>query len=233
MRSRSILCAVLFACAFGLEGQQTMFKIDFVQSGSMVTLDRPELLEGAYVFHAWPGGELTRLPAKVVAKVTQLTGQRNDVVYQIDLNPSGIALSRDLPVLKNGAFQFHTWRAGTLTSVRRSDIIGIRTLTGDQAFWAEQRQLGEALNGNLPMQGTGEVIEIGTPRPTGSQGGRTSLSNVGQSNASPGISGAPTYGNWLYQGTPGTSDAYGPANANMSNGVPTMPAATDGGDPPQ
>jgi hypothetical protein len=74
------------------------------------------------------------------------------------------------------------------------------------------------------MEGGSAVVEIGSPQRASSQ--------AGPRNAS-GISGAPTYGNWQYQGTPGTSDAYGPANATMSGGVPTMPAATDGGAPPQ
>ena len=36
----------------------------------------------------------------------------------------------------------------------------------------------------------------------------------------------------MYEGTPGVSDAWSPANANMSNGVPTMPGATNGMNPP-
>jgi len=109
-------------------------------------------------------------------------------------------------------------------------VAKIGSLTGDQAFWAEQGQAGEALIGNLAMEGTNQVVSIGTPPGGGSQAGRNSASSLNQGNQ--GISGAPQ-GNWLYQGTPGVSDAYSPANASMSNGVPTMPAATNGGNPPQ
>jgi hypothetical protein len=229
MSKRFAACAVLLACAFALEGQQNMFKIELTLGGQMVSLDEPTLVGESYVFKAWPDGAPTTLKRTRVTKITRLTGKTPDTVYQIDLNPGGFVLARDLPVLKNGVFVFHTWRAGTLTSARTSDVRLVTRLTGDQAFWAEQRQTGMAVEGNLAMQGTGQVISIGTPPDGGAQAGRTSASSL---QGNPGISGAPQ-GNWLYQGTPGVSDAYAPANATMSNGVPTMPAATSGGNPPQ
>ena len=153
-------------------------------------------------------------------------------VYEVMFHGGGFALARDIPVVKNGMFIFHTWRSGTLTSVRKSDVEKIGTLTGDQAFWVEQGQAGEAAHrqprhgrngpGHLDRHSAGR-------RPP--QAGRNSASSLNQSGQA-GISGAPQ-GNWLYQGTPGVSDAYSPANATMSNGVPTMPAATNGGSPPQ
>lgn len=233
MSKRFAACAVLLACAFAVEGQQNMFKLELEGKGTTATaisLDEPKLVGDTYVFLAWPDGASVKVPKASVKKITRLTGKSTDTVYQIDLNPAGLVLARDLPVLKDGVFVFHTWRAGTLTSARKADVRLITALTGEQAFWAEQRQTGMAVEGNLPMQGTGQVISIGTPPEGGSQAGRNSASSRGQGN--PGISGAPQ-GNWLYQGTPGVSDAYAPANATMSNGVPTMPAATDGSNPPQ
>ncbi len=96
-------------------------------------------------------------------------------------------------------------------------------MTGDDAFWIEQAQMGEVnIRGPLAMEGASQVVTIGTPPQVPSaQAGPQSLSQ---------INGAPV-GNWQYQGTPGTSDAYGPANATMSGGVPTMPAATNGAPP--
>jgi len=229
MSKRFAACAVLLACAFALEGQQNMFKIELTLGGQMVSLDEPRLVGESYVFKAWPDGAPTTLKQMRVKRITRLTGKLPDTVYQIDLNPTGFVLARDLPVLKDGVFVFHTWRAGTLTSARKADVRLITPLTGDQAFWAEQRQTGMGVEGNLAMQGTGQVISIGTPPDGGSQAGRTSASSL---QGNPGISGAPQ-GNWLYQGTPGVSDAYAPANATMSNGVPTMPAATSGSNPPQ
>jgi hypothetical protein len=159
-----------------------------------------------------------------------LTGGNQDTVYRIDLSPSGSLVARDNPTLKNGLYTFHTWRGGTLMSVRTADVLKITPLTGDQAFWAEQAQFGEALIGNLAMQGGGRVIQLSPPPSQNSaQAGATSMSSLNGA----GISGAPTYGNWTYQGTPGVSDAWSPANASMRNGVPTMPAATNGMNPPR
>lgn len=236
MSSRLAACAVLFACAFALDGQQNMYKLELEGKGTTATavsLDQPKLVGDTYVFQAWPDGASVKIPKALVKKMTQLTGKTTDTVYQIDLNPSGLVLARDVPMMKNGLFVFHTWRAGTLQSVRKADVRRITPLTGDQAFWAEQRQTGEAAVGDFAMEGTSKVVSIGTP-PGGSsqQAGPNSASSLGHGGPSSGISGAPQ-GNWLYQGTPGVSDAYAPANATMSGGVPTMPAATDGSSPPQ
>ena len=233
MSSRLVSAAILFGFALALAGQATgdMFKIELVPSGAMVSLDQPKLQGQTWVFTAWPEGATTKIPKAKVAKVTRLTGKTPDVVYRIDLKPTGLALARDLPMLRNGRFVFHTWRAGTFTSVRQADVRGIASLTGEQAFWAEQHQMGEVNIGNVAMEGTSQVVSIGTPPDSGSsQAGPGNMSSLQQPN--PGISGAPAYGNWLYQGTPGVSDAYAPANATMSDGVPTMPAATDGSEPP-
>jgi hypothetical protein len=232
MRTRFVLFAALFASALALEGQQNMFRIELVPTGRMVSLNEPTLVNGSYLFQAWPDGETTRLPQNVVRRITRITGKYEDMtVYQVMFYGGGFALARDIPLSKSGMFVFHTWRSNTLTSVRKSEVEKIGTLTGDQAFWVEQGQAGEALIGNLAMEGTAQVIAIGTPPGGGSQAGRNSASSLNQG-APQGISGAPQ-GNWLYQGTPGVSDAYSPANANMSNGVPTMPAATNGSSPPQ
>jgi hypothetical protein len=232
MRHRFLLAAVLAGFAFVLQGQgqkAAAFKIDLVPSGSMIALDYPTLQNGRYSYHEWPDGQPVTLAQARVRKITQIAGGPPDPVYQILLNPSGMMLAKDKPTLKGSTFVFRTWRDGTLMSVRKSDIFQIRPLTGDEAFWAEQGQLGESSIGTLALEGGATVVEIGTPvRGNSSQAGRTSASSLNS-----GISGAPVYGNWQYQGTPGVSDAYAPANATMSGGVPTMPAATSGSAPPQ
>lgn len=232
MSKRFTACAVLLACAFALEGQQHMFKLELEAKGTSATavsLNEPTLVGDTYVFQAWPDGASVTIPKAYVKKMTRLTGKSTDTVYQIDLYPTGLLLASDLPVLKNGTFVFHSWRSGTLMSIRKTDVRLISPLTGDQAFWAEQRQTGMGVEGNLAMQGTNQVVSIGTPPGGGAQAGPNNMSSL---QGNPGISGAPQ-GNWLYQGTPGVSDAYAPANATMSNGVPTMPAATSGSAPPQ
>jgi len=231
MKNRLGLAAiVLIACAASLQAQQNMYKLEGAGNTSMISLNQPTLIGGMYVFKAWPEGLVTNVPQAKVKKITQLTGVAAQTVYQIELIPSGTMTAKDKPTLKNGSYVFHGWKDGTLMSVRQADVKRITPTTGDKAFWVEQGLTGETRIGNFAMEGGGKVVEIGTPPSTGnsSQAGPSNLNSVGRQ----GIGGAPTYGNWQYQGTPGTSDAYGPANANMNNGVPTMPAATDGSAPP-
>jgi hypothetical protein len=235
MRNRIGIAAIVLACAFSLQAQQNMFRIELVPSGSMVALNQPVLQGGVYTFKAWPDGAPTNLRQALVKRVTPLTGPQ-ETIYQIDLVPTGTVTARDNPVLKGNSYVFHTWRDGTLMSLRTTDIKRITALTGDKAFWAEQRINGERnISGNLAMQGTSSVVVIGTPPtpPGSSQAGATNMSDWNGPGSS-GISGAPVYGNWQYEGTPGVSDAYAPANATVrSEGdVPRMPAATEGREPP-
>lgn len=234
MRDRvGFAATMLLACAFVSQAQPRMFKIHLNPSGTMVSLDQPVLMKGKYVFHAWPDGEQTALRQSLILDITPLTGPAQGTLYQIELNPSGTLLSHDAPKLKAGSYVFHSWTGGNLISLRQSDVKKVTPLTGDDAFWAAQRADGEtSIVGNLALEGTNRVVEIGTPRTQNtSQAGSSNLSSVGHGTS--GISGAPAYGNWEYQGTPGVSDAWSPANATMNNGVPTMPAATNGGAPPQ
>jgi hypothetical protein len=230
--------AILLSCAFALQGQQSMFKIELDPSGAMVALDQPVLMGGKYVFHAWPDGEQTSLKQAVVRKITRLTGPTHETIYQVELLPSGAMTARDNPVLKGNTYVFHDWRDGTLMSLRKSDVKKITPLTGDKAFWIEQGLMGEKKIGNLAIQGTNSVVEIGTPpTPRGSsQAGPTNANAVGRRGGignTSGISGAPA-GNWQYEGTPGVADAWAPANATVSSpgDAPTMPAATNGSPPP-
>ena len=226
-----VAASALLACAFALQGQENMYKIDLDPSGSMVSLNEPILMSGKYVFRAWPDGAETKLRQVRVRKITQLTGATHETIYQIELIPSGKMIARDNPTLRGKTYVFHTWRDGTLMSLRQADVRKVTPLTGNQAFWATEELDGASEIGNLAMQGASKVVVIGTPPNQGdsSQAGAQNASSVG---SHAGISGAPA-GNWSYQGQPGVSDAWGPANATMSNGVPTMPAATSGGAPPQ
>jgi hypothetical protein len=231
MRKQFFLLGVLlFACAGVLSAQDYMYEIDLIPSGAMISMNQPVLQGDSYVFRSWPNGATSAVPQNMIRNITRLTGNREGLMaYRIDLNPSGMVLARDNPEARGSMYVFHTWRDNTLISVRTADIKGIVTLTGDQAFWAEQAQLGEKRIGTLSMQGNAHVITLDTPtNANSSQAGPTSTSALNGA----GISGAPAYGNWSYQGTPGVSDAWSPANASMNNGVPTMPAATSGMNPP-
>ncbi len=235
MKNRiGLAAAFLLACASLVQGQQNLFKIELVPSGAMVSLNEPALTGGTYVFNAWPDGGSTKLPQTRVKKITRLTGAAASTIYEIALLPSGAMTAKDKPTLKNGMYVFHEWLSGDLMSLQQKDVRTITPMSGDKAFWIEQGLQGLSKNANLAMEGSEHLVVIGTP-PTGgnsSQAGRSNLNAVGGKNGTTGINGAPV-GNWQYQGTPGVSDAYAPANANLNNGVPTMPGATNGTAPPQ
>jgi hypothetical protein len=228
MRTRiGLAVLVAFAGALALPAQQKMFKVQLNPTGTMISLDQPVLMNGHYVFHAWPDGEQTALRQVSVLRIVPLTGREQSTVYRVALSPSGSLLARDMPVLRtDGVYVFHAWRGAELMSLREADVRQITKLTGDDAFWAIERANGEtSIGGTLAMQGTSKVVSIGVPPGTNTaQAGRTSMSAVNNS----GISGANPYGNWSYQGTPGVSDAWSPANATMQGGAPTMPGATNG-----
>ncbi len=234
MKNRlGLAAAFLLASASFLQAQQNMFKLEGAKGAVMISLNEPVLIGGMYVFNAWPDGGKTNVPQAKVKKITRLTGAANSTIYQLNLLPSGIMTARDKPRVQNGMYVFHDWQLGTLMSVRQTDVRSVTPMTGDKAFWIEQGLKGATKNGDLSMDGTGNIVMIGTPQaqPNSSQAGPQNLNTVSGQSGTSGINGAPV-GNWQYQGTPGTSDAYGPANATMDNGVPTMPAATNGGAPP-
>lgn len=232
MRDRVGLFAASLCLAAGLFGQTAappsppqIWQIDLVPSGRTFAATQPVLKNGIYTFQSWPEHAPTRLKQERVGKITErITGEASHAtVYQIDMNPTGQAISRVEPVLKNGTWIYRSYRENTILSVRQADVRKITALTGEAAYWATEHAKGETPIGPLAMQG-GSAVTIASPTAGSSQGGPQSLSS---------INGAPA-GNWSYQGTPGTSDAWGPANATVGSpgGVPTMPAATDGGAPP-
>jgi hypothetical protein len=231
MRNRiAVAAGLLLGCASVLGAQENMFKIDLVPSGSMIALNEPTLKGGTYAFEAWPDGAPTSLKQMRVRKITRLTGRTHDTVYQVELIPTGTVAARDNPTLRGNQYVFHTLRDGRCMSLRQTDVQKITPLTGDKAFWVEQQEKGASKIGNLAMQGGGNLVEIGSPATQGgsSQAGPTNLNAVGTNN------GANSSGNWYYQGTPGVSDAWAPANSRVDHpgDVPRMSAATDGNSAP-
>jgi hypothetical protein len=95
--------------------------------------------------------------------------------------------------------------------MRQSDVKEVVTLTGLAAFKAKQEEKGARLIGNLAMQ-DGQYESVGTAPPP-----------PGQAAASPSLPSGPS--NWIYEGAPGISDAYAPANAVVSSpgDVPKAP----------
>ena len=190
-----------------------IYQIDLDPTGSAFALGKPKLEGGVYVYLAWPEKDVVRLPQVRVKKITQRTKDLNkETVYQIDLLPTGRLLTREKPKLKSGSYVFNEYKNGDLMSLRQSDVKKVTLLTGIPAFRAQQEEMGAALIGNLPMEGGGSVQIISPP-----------------ATAAAPQSPAPAPGNWTYEGTPGTSDAYGPANATVDSPgdvpkAPTPPA---------
>ncbi|HEY4230131.1 MAG TPA: hypothetical protein VGO79_08150 [Thermoanaerobaculia bacterium] len=178
-----------------------IYQIDLVPSGSAFALNKPVLQNNSYVFKVWPEREIVHLRKERVRQITQRTKDLAQFrVYQIDLKPSGRMLAKESPQVKNGNYVFHTWLEGKLMSLRQVDVLRVQELVGLPAFKAQQEAKGASLIGNLPMEGGGSVTYFSEPPPPPPQA-------LGDSTAP----GQPS--NWNYDGVPGATDAYAPANA--------------------
>ncbi|HEX4439430.1 MAG TPA: hypothetical protein VH854_05115 [Thermoanaerobaculia bacterium] len=238
MRYRAVLFAASLCVASVSSGQSAtsppppeIWQLDLVPTGTTFAATQPVLKNGVYTFQSWPEHVTTHVKRERVSKVSlRITRELSAAtVYQIDLNPSGQVVSRVQPVQKGNFWIYRSFRDGTTLSLRAADVRKITPLSGEAAYWATEHAKGEVPIGPLAMEGGGATV-IASPAAGGAQGGPQSLSSLNRS----GNSGAPV-GNWTYQGTPGTSDAYGPANATVASpgGVPQAPAATSGAAPPK
>jgi hypothetical protein len=111
--------------------------------------------------------------AAVVLACTFALGAE-EVLYQIDLVPSGKLISRDLPTLKGTAYLFHQYPTGTLITVRKSTVKQITRMSPAAAAAANPRNQLVRIR-DLAMQG---------PRSSGSGGGRTTVIDRARSAAS-------------------------------------------------
>lgn len=150
--------------------------------------------------------------------------------YQIDLAPTGKMLSKDQPVLKGGTYVFHSYPAGTLMSLRRSQVKLVTQITAESPD-ATYRVVPI---GNLAMQGGSTqagAANANTVKPkaaTGPELGEGFYSDL-------------KFGQSLAPDAAASSDyqvgrAYGfpPSSASQSSpgAPPTMPSATNGANPP-
>jgi hypothetical protein len=196
-----------------------IYQIDLDPSGTAFAFGKPVLEGSAYVFTAWPERTTARLDKSKVKKITQRTKNPDEeVVYQIDLVPTGRMIARENPTLKGTNYVFHTWREGTLMSLRKADVKKVTKVTGLAAFKIQQEERGAALNANLPMQGGTATVLPGGPEPAAAAG-------------APGPTPAP--GNWRYQGEPGVTDAYAPPSAVVSSPGDVPKAAPQPTPPPR
>jgi hypothetical protein len=180
-----------------------IWQIDLVSGGTGFALTTPVLQGDVYVFKVWPDRATIRLPKSRIKKMVRRTKDVSDeVLWQIDLLPTGQMISRDAPVLKGTTYQFHQWTGGTLMSLRQADVRKVTRVVGLDAFKIHLQQLGTTAIGNLPMEGGGTVTTVGGP-PAGSQ------------SAPPGQAQTPS--NWIYQGVPGVTDAWAPPSAVVNS----------------
>jgi hypothetical protein len=196
-----------------------IYQIDLDPSGTAFAFGKPVLEGDAYVFTVWPERTVVRLQKSKVKKITQRTkNPEQEVVYRIDLAPSGRMIARENPTLKGATYTFHTWRDGKLMSLRKTDILQIVKVTGIEAFRIQQEERGAALNANLPMQGTDNVTVISEPAAQAPAAAQDPASQPG---------------NWSYQGQPGVTDAYAPPSAVVSSPGDVPKAAPPPTPPPR
>ncbi len=197
-----------------------IWQFDLDPTGQAFSLGKPVLEGDVYVFTAWPDKQAVRLPRAKVKKVTQRTKDINqEVVYRVDLVPTGRVITGENPVLKGKTYVLKTWRDGTLMSLRTEDVKAITRVTGIPAFRIKQEERGGARIDNLPMEGGGTVTILPggpqvAPVPAPAQ------TDSGQ-------------GNWLYQGQPGVTDAYAPPSAVVSSPGDVPKAAPTPQPPPR
>ncbi|HEY7113457.1 MAG TPA: hypothetical protein VIA45_11045 [Thermoanaerobaculia bacterium] len=183
-----------------------IYQIDLVPSGTGFALTKPVLQGDVYVFQAWPDRQVVRLPKSKVKNMAPRTKDvSNEFIYQIDLAPTGQMYARDEPKMKGATYQFHTWREGTLMSLRPADVKKVTRVSGLDAFKIHMQQLGAKQIGNLAMQGGGSVTQL-------NPGGSAPADAAHGSAAMP-----QTPYNWIYQGVPGVTDAWAPPSAVVNS----------------
>ena len=195
-------------------GAFDLWQIDLNPSGTGFAVTKPVLEGNVYVFRVWPDRAVVRLPKSRVKRMAPRTRDiQNEVLYRIDLLPSGQMVARDNPVKKGTTYEFHSWKEGTLMSLRQTDVKAITPVKGMDAFQIHLQQLGIKPTGNLPMQGAGSVTVVGGA-PSNAQGSAAAGSGFSE-----------TPSNWIYQGVPGVTDAWAPPSAVVASpgDVPKAP----------
>jgi hypothetical protein len=178
-----------------------LYQLDLIPTGHALVIGPPRQIGDAYFVVAFPDRKMVKVPKSKVAKISPRTKDlNNEVVYQVDLVPSGRIIAADEPALKGKTYTVKKWLGGELMSIRQSDVAKVTKLTGLDAFKAQQEEKGAARIGDLAMEGTGDVTVIPGAQPVSPQ------------EVPPPAPGQPQ-GNWLYEGQPGVSDAWAPPSA--------------------
>lgn len=197
-----------------------IYQVDLVPTGHALAIGKPHTVGNAWFFTTWPERTTVKVPKDKVKKITPRTKDLNqEVVYQVDLLPSGRIVAKDEPVLKGRTYTLHKWVGGNLMSVRQSDVAKITRLTGLDAYRVQQQETGGQRIGDLSFEGTGDVTVLpgGEPPPAAPAADQQ----------------PPPQGNWTYQGVPGVSDAYAPPSAVQASPGDVPKAAPVPTQPPQ
>lgn len=102
-----------------------------------------------------------------------------EVLWQLDLLPSGKAMSKDEPVAKGGSYLYHEYPTGTLISVKKSAVKQITKLSQKAAAAALPKNQVTNIR-DLPMQGPKQSLG-GGPRNMGRARAAVSAANAGTS----------------------------------------------------
>ena len=197
------------------EAPNVIYQVDLEPTGTGFAMGKPVQEGDVWVMTTLPDRTVTRVPTARVKKISRWSSDLNmESIWQIDLVPTGVMLSREEPVKKGALYTVKAFKGGTLASLREADVKKITHLTGIDAFKAQQKALGAVLitTGPPPGPGGGTVHELG-----GSPGSPASAQGTSGGNS-----------NWIYQGVPGASDAYAPGNATVARpgDTPMMPPAS-------
>src|SRR5262245_42935878 len=224
MRHPLGLFAIALAVAAALQAQQPqpagqqpastqhfldIYQVELNPSGYGFALSEPVLQGDFYVFKVWPEGDTIRVrKARIKAIKKRTKDLDKEYIYQLEIVPTGKMYSRDEPTLKGTNHLFHTWKEGTLVSLKQSDVQKVSKVIGVDAFKIKQGQMGVKANADLPMQGgTARVVRDNPPA------------------SSPSAEGLSGGSNWVYYGVPGLTDAWAPPPAVQAypGDVPKMP----------
>lgn len=84
-----------------------------------------------------------------------------EILYKIDLIPSGRIVSRDMPQLKGAIYLYHAYPTGTLVSVKKSAVKQIAKMTPEEAAAVNPRTALKRID-DVPMQGPKQSLGSGS-----------------------------------------------------------------------
>lgn len=177
-----------------------VYRIDLNPTGFGFAMEEPKLEGNVYVFRTLPERTISRLPKERVKKISRWSSDLGkEVIWQVELNPTGRMLASKEPVKKGAGYVVTDFKQGTVLSIRESEIRKITRLTGLDAFKAQLEETGATkLSGEVPPDAGSGTIRGASGQPA-----------AGGASAPPGGQ----TGNWSYQGQPGVTDAYAPPSA--------------------